>query len=145
MKRLAIVLLISLAGFWACSSGNPQPANDAAMVMAAGMTEVEPAGNDAVSARVDRARLDLGRVGRIYELTTPAGVPFAFDVLSLASGNAGSVRVSVAHALDGTALPAGGVESLALAGCSPTGAGLTRSELWLNAYGDGFARISIRG
>ena len=132
-------------------SSNP-PAPEAPMVLAAGLETIDPAGQDTISPRVDMQRVELGglypRPTRTYQLTTPAGVPFAFDVLTMASGNTGLANVSIAHLLDGTATPFGGVTSLAAAGVVVNGAGIFidgRNVLWMGVEGSGFSRLSVRG
>jgi hypothetical protein len=122
------------------------------MVLAAGLETIEPAANDTISPRVDMGRVELGGLhaapSRTYQLTTPAGVPFAFDVLTMAEGNTGWVQVGVAHLLDGTATPAGGVTSLAAAGVIASGPGLFidgRNPNWTSSEGSGFSRLSVRG
>ena len=149
-RPLFLLPFLFAAGCHEGSSNPPAPA--APMVLAAGLETIEPAGQDTISPRVDMQRVDLGglypRPTRTYQLTTPAGVPFAFNVLTLASGNVGWVQVSVAHLLDGTATPVGGVTSLAAAGVIVNGPGLFldgRNANWMGAAGSGFSRLSIRG
>ena len=142
------VTLLLLAG---CSGRSADTAT-APVVLAAGLETMAPAATDTVSARVDLQRVELGGLhplpARTYQLTTPAGVPFTFDVLTVASGNAGWAKVSVAHLLDGTATPIAGVTSLAAAGVIVNGPGLFidgRNTNWMGVEGNGFSRLSIRG
>src|SRR5262245_27538885 len=135
----------------ACHDGSA-PAPQAPMVLAAGLETIEPAANDTISPRVDMQRVELGSLyaapSRTYQLTTPAGVPFAFDVLTMAEGNTGWAQVSVAHLLDGTATPTSGVTSLAMAGVIVSGPGLFidgRNTNWMGSDGSGFSRLSVRG
>ncbi len=129
-----------------CGSGAPEVQLVAApLIVAAGGTNLAPEAVDTVSAGIDLARLGLDRVDAIYELETPAGEPFRFELLTRAAANAGAVRLSVAHAADGGVIPIGGVESLADVGVVPGASGATTRDVWLDASGDGFARVSLRG
>jgi hypothetical protein len=135
-----------------CHKGSDPQAPAAPMVLAAGLETIEPAANDTISPRVDMQRVELGGLhaapSRTYQLTTPAGVPFAFDVLTMAEGNTGWVQVSVAHLLDGTGTPGEGVTSLAAAGVIVSGPGLFidgRNVNWMGSDGSGFSRLSVRG
>jgi len=145
--------LILLAFFVsaACHDGSDPAPPAAPMVLAAGLETIDPAANDTISSRVDMQRVELGSLHPkptlTYQLTTPPGVPFAFDVLTLASGNTGWVQVGVAHLLDGTATP-GSLMSLAAAGVIVNGPGLFidgRNTFWLGVEGSGFSRLSVRG
>ncbi|HEU4420606.1 MAG TPA: hypothetical protein VFT55_16830 [Planctomycetota bacterium] len=149
-RPLFVLPFLFAAGCHEGSSNPPAPA--APMVLAAGLETIDPAGQDTISPRVDMQRVELGglypRPTRTYQLTTPAGVPFAFDVLTVASGNTGQAQVSISHLLDGTAVPFGGVTSLAAAGVIVNGPGLFvdgRNVLWMGVEGSGFSRLSVRG
>ncbi|MCK6459241.1 MAG: hypothetical protein L6Q95_05030, partial [Planctomycetes bacterium] len=146
MKRAAVLLVLGLA---ACGGGGGGGGGGqlqaAPLVVAAGMVPIEPAPADTISGAVDLARLGITGVTRVYDLTTPAGEPFCFDLLTRGPGNGGQVRVSVAHAADGGATPAGGPETLGFAGLVPTANGASGHEEWFDAFGDGFARITVGG
>lgn len=124
--------------------GGPAPTGDALLLLAAGPNAIAPA-PAADASDVDLARLGVSGVDSVYEVTTPAGEPFSFDVLSRGEGNSGTVRVSVAHAKDGAATPNGGTETMANAGVIPGATGTSRRAEWLDARGDGFARITLGG
>lgn len=149
MRRAVVLVGLVAALLWAgCSSGSPAPQGPneaAALVMAAGMTAVEPAPVDVVSAGTDLDRLGLPEVDQVFEVTTPADEPFAFELISRSDANRGSVRVSVAHAADNGAVPAGGVETLAAAGVDLSASSTVRRDAWMDATGDGFARVTVSG
>jgi len=146
MKRIAsFICAVAVLGCSGGGGGGGGPTLQAApLVLAAGMVRLEPAAGAPVG-NVDLSRLDVSDVGVVYELTTPAGEPFCFDLLSRNEGNEGAVRVSVSHAADGGVTPAGGVESLAVAGIAPSGGGAGSDGLWFDATGDGFARVTLNG
>ncbi|MHC4974898.1 MAG: hypothetical protein ACYTG3_21490 [Planctomycetota bacterium] len=147
--RRAVVLVALVALVWAgCSGGSPAPQGPleaAALVVAAGMTAVDPSPVDLVSAGADLDRLGLPEVDQVFEVTTPADEPFAFELISRANANAGEVRVSVAHAADNGAVPAGGVETLANVGVDLSASSTVRRDAWIDATGDGFARVTVSG
>ncbi len=94
---------------------------------------------------VDLQALGASRVEAHYRLTTPAGEPFSFELVSWTPRAAGGTAVSVAHVSDGGHAPSGGVESLAAAGIVPLGTGLQTGSGWLAANGDGFVRLTLTG
>ncbi len=118
---------------------------ETAPLVAAGSNALDPTGSPGLAAQVDLARLRVETVETFYELTTPPATPFAFDVLFRGRGNAGRVCVSVAHALVGGATPPGASETLADAGLLVNGPGTSNRGVWLEATGDGFSRMSVRG
>jgi hypothetical protein len=113
--------------------------------VAAGPVALAPEAAGTPLPAADLGRLGIGTVSSVYRATTPAGEPFAFDVLTRSGNNGGTARVALAHAADGGATPSGGLDSLAAAGCVATGRGLTGGVEWLDARGDGFAAITVRG
>ena len=129
MKWIAcIVLVFAVAG---CTSDTAAPpVLDAALLLAAGNERIEPSSADPQLA---------------YELTTPAGEPFAFDLISRTEGNAGECRISLAHERDGDTTPTGGPGTMAEAGVTPSASGASRRDRWLDARGDGFVRMTLRG
>ncbi len=70
------------------------PAGGAPLVLAAGVVRLSPSEDRAWADGVDGGRLGLGKIDAVYAASTPAGVPFAFDVLARSPGNSGGVRVS---------------------------------------------------
>lgn len=154
MRRAAVqVVLVPLVALavlvgTGCSGGSPGPQGPleaAALVVAAGMTAVEPSPVDTVSAGADLDRLGLPEVDQVFEVTTPADEPFAFELISRADANTGDVRVSVAHAADDGAVPTGGVETLASVGVDLSASSTVRRDAWIDATGDGFARVTVSG
>jgi len=131
-------------GAGAVVDGGP-PLETAALVVAAGAEGLEPHANDTVSGTLDLGRLGLAKVDEVYELTTPAGAPFVFDILSRADSNTGPVRISICHASDGGATPVGGPGSLVFAGMISNATGMTLRGVWVDSNGDGFARFTVRG
>ncbi|MHC4858792.1 MAG: hypothetical protein ACYTDY_01725 [Planctomycetota bacterium] len=117
------------------------------LLLSAGVVAIEPSAKHGWVDEIDLERLALKPkdAKTAFDLTTPAGEPFVFDILSRSEGNTGPVRVSLAHASDGGVAPAGGVVTMATAGVIPSGTGTTSRGEWLDAHGDGFARITLRG
>ena len=152
MNRLSTLYFgCTLAGLLlsACSD-DPAPttvtpdAPAAPLVVTAGSVRLDLAEGDA--PEVDRGRLGLENVDAYYELTTPSGEPFSFDIVSRREGNRGDTQVSVAHASTGGRTPDGDVQSLAVEGIVVSSRGDTRSRpLWIESRGDGFARLTLRG
>ena len=112
------------------------------LAVAAGLEPLTPASAAAIGSL---PQLGVARVDALYDLTSPAGEPFAINLLARGANNAGDVRVSVAHVSDGGAAPAGGLRSISDAGILPTGAGAGDRAPWLDARGDGFSRLTLRG
>jgi len=146
VRFLLLAALVSLPSCGGGGSGSER-LDGLPLLVSAGLVQVEPAARDDVSALVDLARLGVSPadVEAVWELTTPAGTAFSFDVFAREAASAGDVRVSVAHAADGGSAPAGGPESLAGAGVVPSASGTASRGTWLDARGDGFARVTIRG
>ena len=142
MARVLSTLFVCIA-LTACGGSDATPPVPTplgvAPLLAAGAVPLEPTLDDAFVAAVDMGRLGAAGVVAAYDVTTPAGEPFAFDVLARRAGNAGRVRVSVANA------EAGGAETLAQAGFVISAAGRQSRGPWLDAVGDGFARLTLRG
>ncbi len=123
----------------------PAAPDSATLVLAAGLDSVDPATAADWTAEVDLDRLGWSEFDTAFDLTTPSGEPFAFELISRAEANQGIVRLSIAHARDGAATPGIGPESLAEAGIVPSASGTTSNGEWLDAHGDGFARFTVRG
>lgn len=145
----SLSLLCVVATWTACSSGGggggtTVPADAGQLALAVNTTVLTPDATAALPA-VDRQRLGIGRVAAIYRLTTPANTPFGFDLVAWQDGSRGSARVAVAHAADGGEAPRGGIDSLAAAGLVPSGAGVSGGDGWLQASGDGIARLTLQG
>ena len=144
---LSFVSLVLLPLLMACGGGgnSPAPAGEAPLVLAAGSQKLDPVVGATWPAGLDLARLGVGPVDAVYDVTTPADEPFVLDAFSRATGNVGAVRLSVAHASDGGLAPIGGAETLADAGVLVAGPGQTARTPWVDAHGDGFARVTVRG
>jgi hypothetical protein len=153
---LALASLTALAA--GCSSGSsrsstsptaqtsPVPSSaNLALTVTAGVEALDPAAQDTVSGGVDLARFGIAGAAGVFELTTPAGEPFSFHVLTREQGNAGAVKLSLAHVDDGGAVPTGGVVSLTGVGVIPEAPGAANTGDWLEVDGDGFARITLSG
>lgn len=147
MKHASIPFFsaLLLAGCDPTPSRGPTP--EAPLVMVAGMDTIPPTTEAEWTTRVDRSRLGFQPGERVtcYELTTPAGEPFQFDVLSRRQGNTGDVVVALAHAADGGGTPGTGLDSIAQAGMIVSATGTQQTDPWLEAWGSGFSRISLRG
>lgn len=143
---LATLFLLPLV---ACGGGSDAPgdgpAAGVAPLLAAGSTKLEPTTRGDAGEGIDLGRIDVDSITTLYDLTTPVDEPLAIDVLYRCEGNAGPVRVSVAHLGDGEATPAGGPETLAAAGLVASGPGRASRGPWIDATGDGFSRITLRG
>lgn len=148
-ERIVVWLAAASLGI-GCSGGggsgksSQQQGSTAELALSAGLQPLSPAQSAQVGS-VDLARLGVSKVDAVYELTTPAGEAFAFNLLARGQGNAGAVRVSLAHAADGGVTPPGGVDSIRGAGVLPSGAGVVDRAPWLDARGDGFARLTLSG
>lgn len=146
-SRVVSGIAVLLAFQASCSSGSGGNEDfQAEIVLAAGLEQVEPA-NASPRYEVDLGRLGSGRgvVHQEFVLTTPAGEAFSFDLTARSETNAGDVVVGLAHVRDGTTMATGGAESMARAGCLPTGPGIVNDGPWLTAWGDGFTRITVTG
>jgi hypothetical protein len=115
------------------------------VTLTAGLEALTPETNDSVSSTVDLQRLNVTRVDSVYDLSSPADTPFAFSVFARERGNAGAVRISLAHAADGGAAPTGDVTSIVEAGIVPSGSGAQTNGDWVDLAGDGFARLTVKG
>jgi len=151
MRRVHLIIcligLIPLAcgGGSSSGGGGGGGGEGAPLVLAAGMVGLDPDPDADWTGGVDTSHLWVKEYDTVYDLTTPRGEDFSFDLLTRARGNSGPVRVSMAHVLDGDEFPSGGVETLAEAGLVPSATGTANRNVWLDAHGDGFARITVRG
>jgi len=147
------LLLVSLVALipLACEAGGngastrSSSAVSAALVLAAGTVGIEPDPDSDWTESLDTSHLGVKKYDAVYDLTTPAGEEFTFDLLTRSPGNSGGARVAIAHVLDGDHAPVGGTETLAAAGLVPAATGTTNRDGWFEAHGDGFARITVRG
>jgi len=145
-QRASWIALATLAGLLIACGGGGNGADSLALVVAAGNQRLAASSNDSWASSVDLGRLGLDGVDGVWDLTTPAGERFSFDLMSRTRGNAGRVRVSVAHAEDGGVPPlTDDAESIAEAGVTPSASGATVRGRWVDAWGDGFSRVTLRG
>jgi hypothetical protein len=138
-------LVLALALFLAACDGNDKGGGDnelapVPLLLAAGNERVDPSGEDA-----SFELFGIEVVARTYELTTPADAPFAFDLITRSDGNRGAVRLSLAHTLDNGIPPADSPHSIARAGVTASASGAAHRDEWIDAIGDGFARLTLRG
>ncbi len=141
----AVIAMLGLAVAGCDVESNSDRVPDAPLEVAAGVRSLEPTPGTALDPTLALERLRIESIAAIYELTTPAGEPFSFHMVSRAGANTGAVRVAVGHVRWGDETPAGGAESLAQAGIVPFATGTRRAGNWLEASGDGFARMSLTG
>ena len=145
LRLLVLMSFVLIAT--ACGGGTSPPVvtGNAPLLLAAGGLSLDPSPDTSGMGGLDLARLGIPGVSAVYDVTTPSGEPFVIDAVSRAPGNAGAVRLSVAHAADDGRVPQGGPETLADAGVMLSGPGQTTRTVWMDTHGDGFARMSLRG
>lgn len=146
---IGVMFLVSVFAT-ACGGGDGSPrgvpaTGDAPLVLTAGSLKIEPAPDAPWVDDLDLARLGLESVQAAYDVTTPAQEPFTFDAITRGTSNAGIVRVSCAHAADDGFAPLGGPETIAQAGVLLLGPGQGVRGDWMDAQGDGFARMTLQG
>jgi hypothetical protein len=115
------------------------------VTVAAGLAELQPVGNDTLSSSVNLSRFKVSKFDRVYELQTPAGTDFAFNIVARGEGNFGLTRISVGHVENGGSTVDMGVQSIAGAGMTVEAPGLSNRGTVVDVNGDGFARVTIRG
>lgn len=123
----------------------PATVNTSTITIAAGLEALPQEPSDTISGGVDLQRVNVSKVDAVYDFTTPAGEPFAFNVIARERGNTGTVSISLAHLSAGGVTPTGDVSSVAEAGLVPEAPGATNQGEWLEVQGDGFTRLGIRG
>ena len=146
MKRVWLVALVLIAT--ACGGNSKVPEVDPGTVpllLAAGSVSLEPAVDTSWAGGLDLGRVGLSGANAHFDVTTPADTPFVIEAYSRAPTNAGAVLLSIAHVSDGGVAPVGGHESLSSAGVMLRGPGRTTRGEWMEATGDGFARVNLRG
>jgi hypothetical protein len=109
------------------------------------MENLQPEPVDTLSGSVDATRFGVAQFQRVYELETPAGADFSFNIVARGWGNFGLTRLSLGHVADNGLAPAHGVESLVGAGMTIEAPGLSNQGDTVDINGDGFARATVRG
>lgn len=115
------------------------------VTIAAGMSEIQPATSDTLSSNVDATRFGVGTFDRVYELETPAGTDFAFNVIARGVSNWGLTRITLGHVEAGSITQNIGAESIAANGMTLEAPGLANRGDRVDINGDGFARVTVRG
>lgn len=115
------------------------------VTLAAGLAELQPAAVDTLSGAVNTSRFNFSTFDRVYELETPAGQDFSFNIVARGGGNFGLTRVSLGHVEDSGVTLSNGVESIAGAGMTIEAPGLSNQGSIVDVNGDGFARATVRG
>lgn len=137
-----------------CSNGssataptNPEPPpvsppiDPGRLVLAVGSSVLTPV---ATPADVDATQVDPTTIAAHYVIETPAGAPFAFDLLSWAPTAVGTAQVTVRHLRDGVTA-ANGIASLLAAGLAPSGPWLSHNDTVLGALDLGVVRMTLQG
>ncbi|MEM8884533.1 MAG: hypothetical protein AAGD14_10720 [Planctomycetota bacterium] len=114
------------------------------LLLIAGIQQVDPVPQP-VPDGLDFDRLGAVAPARVFEVTTPAGAPFEFDLVSQDEELQRAVSVSLAHVRDGDETPTAPVWSVLGGGVSYSGSGGYENVNWFHAEGDGFARVTLRG
>jgi hypothetical protein len=115
------------------------------VVLSAGLLEIQPETVDTLSGSVDLSRFGMAGFDDTFELTTPAGADFDFTLTARGTVNGGMVRMALGHVKDGNATVTGGPETLLSAGMWVEGSGAATDGVFVNAEGDGFARMTVHG
>jgi hypothetical protein len=115
------------------------------VTVAAGMSEIQPATTDTLSGVVNASRFGVTNFDRVYELETPAGTDFAFNIIARGESNWGLTRITVGHVEAAGVVPTTGVESIAAAGMTLEAPGMANTGNQVDVNGDGFARVTVRG
>ncbi len=144
-RALSSPAFAALFSFAACSGsgGDATSAPPARLLVTSSTTVHEPA--NGAPPVIDLTALGADRLEAHYELTTPANTPFAFELVSWRSDASGFATVTATHVSDGGVEPAANGLSLAMAGMLPLGQGLWSQGRQTAVWGDGLARLSIRG
>lgn len=149
---------ISILLFSACTAGSggdadggkeardwPDVFTTEEVVVSAGLFELQPSPTDTLSSTVNLNRFGLTGFDETFELTTPANTDFDFTLTARGTVNGGMVRMALGHVQDGNLTPAGGPETLLSAGMWANGSGVATDGIFVNAEGDGFARLTVHG
>src|SRR5690606_29270124 len=153
MRKLLILPLLSLVAVTGCvdgvgpTTGIPQIGTFATsdVTLSAGMENLQPEPADTLSGSVDATRFDVAQFQRVYELETPAGADFSFNIMARGWGNFGLTQLSLGHVADNNLAPAHGMESLVGTGMTIEAPGLSNQGNTVDINGDGFARATVRG
>jgi hypothetical protein len=139
MRLVGVLFLFVIASCGGSGVGG-EAAGASALLLTAGTETLQPAEGRS-DAPAEASRFGVLEVGAVYDLTTPPGESFRFEMT--ARGEAAALGLG--HAADGGSVPAGGPETLSLAGVLPLASRLETEGLWLRAEGSGQARITVQG
>jgi hypothetical protein len=115
------------------------------VTVSAGMSEIQPEAVDTLSGTVNASRFGVNTFDRVYELETPAGTDFTFNIVARGEGNWGLTRITMGHVESGGIVPVTGVESIAASGMTLEAPGMANTGNQVDVNGDGFARVTVRG
>ncbi len=116
------------------------------LLVTAGVTTLDPSVSvGAAAGPAALARLGVQETDTVYDLTTPAGAPFRFDVSVRGAGSLGDAEVSIAHAEDDGRAPFGDADTLREVGIVPFAGQIVANGPWLEVEGEGLARCAIQG
>ncbi|MCB9895315.1 MAG: hypothetical protein H6839_12760 [Planctomycetes bacterium] len=108
-------------------------------VVTGGLVEQVPALYDTFNGQIALAHLGVSNVTRGYEFTTPANVPFSFNVIARELSNSGLVSVKAGDAASANA------ESIQNAGIVLDAPELSYGGSWWNSFGDGVLTMNVHG
>jgi hypothetical protein len=142
MPRVVVLALLSLLG--ACSGGGGGDSRQGARLLVTAGTNVLEPGATTV-ATIDLTALGADRIETQYRLTTPAGAPLQFELVSWRANAEGIAVIAVDHLRDGSTDIGTDGGSLANAGLMTLGQGLWSDGNWTQASGNGFVRMTFVG
>ncbi|MCA8917046.1 MAG: hypothetical protein KDB90_16775 [Planctomycetes bacterium] len=108
-------------------------------LVTAGLVEQSPTQLDTFNHYVGLSHLGVASVTRGYEFSTPANVPFSFNVIARELTNTGIVSIKAGDSASANA------ESIQSAGMLLDAPELSYGGTWWHAYGDGVLALAVRG
>lgn len=115
------------------------------VTLSAGMTEIQPEQVDTLSGTVNASRFGVGTFDRVYDLETPAGTDFAFNLVARGAGNWGLTRINLGHVEAAGVTQTAGAETIAANGMTLEAPGMANAGNSVDINGDGFSRVTVRG